>query len=168
MLTIPDVRQRKDYDCGAACVSALLSFYGREWPTVWQLANPVQGMDPATVEAVFRAAGLDVLSGAMTLADLAHFARSGRPVMCPVHTDDDGPHWVVVRGVGDMPGAGTMGAWVFHHCPTSGPIHLREADWLEVWYGLAYDGQAFDRWGIVPSQFIGDVTFRSGVSNDAH
>lgn len=141
LLTIPDIRQREDYDCGAACVAALLSFHGRRWPAVWSLPNPVQGLAPDTVEAVLRAAGLSVASGSMRLADLRHYADSDRPVMCPVALH--GGHWVIVRGV--------SARRVYYHCPTAGPTWVGARDWREVWHDTSRGGTSYPSYGIVAS-----------------
>lgn len=138
LLAIPDVRQRDCYDCGDAAVQAAARFHGIADPVGPRLANAVQGTDPATVEAVCRRLGLSVLSGVMTVADLAHFTRTGRPVLCPVAAL--GGHWVVVRGVGR--------GRVYCHCPTAGPVSSRTAEWVAGWRDTSRSGHDYDRWGI--------------------
>lgn len=140
MLTIPDVRQVADWDCGAACVAALFRFYGLP-PAAWvgKLANPIQGMSPDTAEALLRAAGLAVLSGSMTLPDLTYLTRSGRPVMTPIQSERTG-HWVIVRGV-------SRGR-VHFHCPTDGPRRLPALAWVDRWHDTTRFGVAYVRYGI--------------------
>ena len=143
MLMIPDVRQTTDYDCGAAAVDAVAEFHGqrrRSLSGIKHIANPVQGMAPETVEAVLRSIGLTVLSGVMTVADLRHLTRTGRPVLCPVATG--GGHWVVVRGV--------TRCRVHYHCPTHGPSSLPILSWESQWHGETRHGHGFERWGICP------------------
>ena len=142
-LQIPDIRQRADYDCGAAALDAVCQFHGlrRRGPSA--LANAVQGMSPDTVEAVLRSLGLSVLSGAMTLADLRHLTQTGRPVLCPI-TADAGGHWVVVAGVGY--------GRVSYHCPTHGPTKLPVAEWCLRWRDTSRAGMEFRKWGICASR----------------
>lgn len=139
MLTIPDIRQREDYDCGAAALDAVASYWGLRARGPAKLANAVHGMAPDTVEAVLRALGLSVLSGEMTVADLRHLTREGRPVLCPVAVR--GGHWVVVRGV--------ERGRVHVHCPIEGPAAWRLADWEAGWADSTR-GREFVRWGICP------------------
>lgn len=139
LLKLPDIRQRDDFDCGAACVAAVLRFWGRVFPAVWSLPNPVQGTTPDTIEAVLRAAGLSVLSGSLTVSDLRHFAESGRPILCPVALR--GGHWVVVRGV--------TGRRVYYHCPVDGESWVSGRDWDDLWADTSRT-TSYLRWGIVP------------------
>lgn len=145
LLDIPDIRQADDYDCGAAALDAIARFHGLRARGPVALANPVQGMAPDTVEAVLRSLGLSVLSGTMTVDDLRHLTRSGRPVLCPVA--HHGGHWVVVRGV--------ERGRVYYHCPAAGPAVLREADWLAAWRDTSRTGQRFLQWGICPGKIGG-------------
>jgi ABC-type bacteriocin/lantibiotic exporter with double-glycine peptidase domain len=140
VIQIPDVRQQDDFDCGAAVVRAVLRLYDKRPPhAVDALANPVQGLAPDTVEAVFRAAGLPVLAGNLTLDDLRHFTRLGRPVVCP--TAIDGGHWVAVAGVGR--------SRVHYHDPLRGPRSMAFPQWLESWRGSTRYGHHYDAFGIV-------------------
>lgn len=136
LLDLPDRRQSADYDCGAAAVAAACLFLGRRPPA--RLANPVQGMAPDTVEAALRLAGLPVLSGTMTVDDLRHLTRAGRPVLCPVSLH--GGHWVAVRGV--------ERGRVHFHCPLDGRLALPAAEWVAAWRDTSRAGHEFDRFGI--------------------
>jgi ABC-type bacteriocin/lantibiotic exporter with double-glycine peptidase domain len=136
-LTLPDVRMRDSFDCGAACVEAAAAFWGVRCRPA-RLANPAQGMAPDTVEAVLRSIGLAVLSGTMAAADLRHLTRTGRPVLCP--TGLYGGHWVVVAGVAR--------GRVHYHDPAAGPARLGLAAWDAAWGDTSRSGQAFARWGI--------------------
>lgn len=143
LLDIPDVRQAHDYDCGAAVIDAVSIYFARRRGTLFELANPVQGMAPDTVEAVLRSVGFSVLSGTMTPEDLKHFCNTGRPVLCPVSTH--GGHWVVVRGVIGL-------GLVFIHCPIDGRLQLSADEWAGVWRDVSRSGQLFERWGIAVSK----------------
>lgn len=139
LLDLPDVRQRDGYDCGPAAIDCALAFLGvRTCAHVLGLANPVHGTAPDTVEALLRRADLPVLSGEMTLADLRHFARGGRPVLCPVALH--GGHWVVVRGV-------ERGS-VHYHCPLNGRQKMPRDEWLVHWRDDTTRGVTYSRWGL--------------------
>lgn len=142
LLDIPDVRQREDFDCGAAALDAVARFYGLRERGPVRLANAVQGMSPDTVEAWLRAVGFGVLSGTMTVADLAHLTKTGRPVLCPVARG--GGHWVVVRGV--------FRNRVHFHCPTHGPDVAHEFDWVPAWRDETRAGHDYRHWGICPTR----------------
>jgi ABC-type bacteriocin/lantibiotic exporter with double-glycine peptidase domain len=125
MLTIPDVRQRDHYSCGAACSAALLSYYHLPVPR-WlrRLANPERGMQPDTLYAILSDAfGRPPLAGSVELHDLRHLTATGRPVICPVFWDSG--HWVVVSGV--------TRSRVHLHCPIDGPTSVPIRDWLADW-----------------------------------
>lgn len=126
LLTIPDIRQSSDHDCGAAALSAVLQFHGLQ-PAKWvkKLANPVQGMAPDTIEAVLWEALGRVTRGTMAVADLRHFCNTRRPVLCPVTFEGEG-HWVVVRGVAYNR--------VEFHDPLRGPGSLTVKKWEEAWH----------------------------------
>lgn len=140
ILDIPDIRQRADYSCGAACLEAVAQFHGLTARGIRALANPVQGMAPDTVEAWFRGAGLAVLSGSMGVDDLRHLTRSGRPVVCCV--SQAGGHWVVVSGV-------SRGR-VYYHCPTHGASSVPVASWVSRWSDETVRGVTYHQWGICP------------------
>lgn len=146
MLTIPDVRQGEDYDCGAACIDAVRKFYSVR-AKAEKLANPVQGMDPATVEAILRASGFDVLSGTMTIRDLKHLTDNGRPVICPI--DMYGGHWVVVAGVARLK-VTFMDSALPRDKPN--PCVLSANAWAARWQDKNWLGHSYNRWGICVSK----------------
>ncbi len=139
ILELKDIRQHDDYSCGDACVDVVIRFMGiRTCVSVLTMANAVQGVGPETCESLLRRAGLSVLSGAMTVDDLRHLTKSGRPVLCP--TSILGGHWVVVAGVAR--------GKVHFHDPVSGPSTLKIAEWDEKWHDESRSGHAFRKWGI--------------------
>lgn len=140
ILTIPDVRQGKDYDCGWACYDAICGMNGITSRGPVPLANAIQGLSPDTVEAVFRSTGWTILSGTMTVDDLKHFADTGRPVMCPATIEQEG-HWVVSAGVAR--------GRVHFHDPLHGMRSVRTADWLAAWHDTSRSGAEYKQWGIV-------------------
>lgn len=138
LLDLPDVRQRDDYDCGEAAADTVFRFLcGRSLSHV-ALSDAVDGLHPSNLEAGLRRAGLAVQSGTMTVADLQHHTRAGRPVLCPIA--HHGGHWVVVRGVAR--------GKVYYQCPTAGRLSLSLAQWVDAWRDSTRAAHDFDRWGI--------------------
>ena len=98
MKPLPNVKQGTDYDCGLAVVQSVLMGYGwsravaelevREIP-----CDPHYGTRPEAIEAHLRN-HFCTISGEMTIGDLRHFVRQGRPVICAVED-----HWIVVDAV---------------------------------------------------------------------
>lgn len=141
LLDLPDVRQRAGCDCGTAAADTVARFlHSRTARAV--IADAVDGTHPSALEAAMRRAGLAVQSGTMTLADLQHHVRQGRPVLCPIASY--GGHWVVVRGVGR--------GFVYAQCPTEGPIRVTLARWLDLWRDSTRAAHDFDHWGIAVSR----------------
>lgn len=144
MLTLPDVRQADDYDCGWAAVDAVAQYWGKRTRGPAKLANRVQGMQPDTVEAVLRSLGFSVLSGTMYVGLLRELTAAGNPVLCPITlATEGGPvgHWVVVRGVAR--------GRVHYHCPAAGPKATSYTKWVDAWRDSHRVSQ-FDRWGVCP------------------
>lgn len=145
MLDTEDVRQTEGHDCGEAAMDTAFRLFGLR-SVVVGLATPLDGMHPATIEAVLQKAGMFVQSGRMTVEDLKHHTRLGRPVLCPVSLY--GGHWVVVRGVGPKR--------VHYHCPTDGRRSVSHESWDALWHDVERAGHTFVHWGIAtwanPSQ----------------
>ena len=140
MLELNGAMQKGDYDCGAACVDTVIRYYGiRTSVAFLDLANPIQGLSPDSIEALCRKAGLSILSGTMTTDDLQHLTKRERPVLCPITTPEGG-HWIVVRGVAR--------GRVYFHDPADGPRSLKLADWSAGWRDTSRAGHEYDRWGI--------------------
>jgi predicted double-glycine peptidase len=137
MILLPDVRQRKDFDCGVAAVETVLKLFGLPRPP--DLSNPIDGTAPDTVEALLRKAGLLVAAGHLTVSDLKHFTDRGAPVLCPI-TVSDGGHWVTVRGVQRLR--------VHYQDPETGPQSLKASDWDAGWTGGTRTGRDYSGWGI--------------------
>lgn len=134
MIVLPDIRQTNDHSCGMAAVMAVCYYWGVADPP--DLANPVQGMGPDTVEALLRSAGLQVLSGTFTIHDLRYLTRD-RPVICP--TQYEGGHWVTVRGITQ---------WVYYQDPLYGPRHTGKTEWMAAWDDRGRLGHSYKHWGI--------------------
>lgn len=141
LMQLPDRRQQTEHSCGHAAIDSVLSFFNLPECGRVTLANAVDGMDPATVEAVLRSKGLSVLSGTMTVRDLKHLCDSGRPVLCPVSWA--GGHWVVVAGV-ERRG-------VYYQDPAEGPKRKGVQEFLNAWRDGNRSGRHWVTWGIAAS-----------------
>ena len=133
MIELPDTRQMKGHDCGHTVVLIVCKHAGVDPPA--DLSNCHQGLSPDTVEALDRAAGLNVLAGNMTVDDLA-FLTKDRLVQCPIKPG----HWVVVRGVARRR--------IHVQDPFEGPLIHSLAWWNEHWGDTTKSGQFFSQWGI--------------------
>lgn len=142
ILDIQGAVQQTDYSCGDACIDTVIRYHGvRTNVGVLRLANVYSGMSPETIESLLRKAGLAILSGKMTVADLAHFTKTERPVICPITVPDEGGHYVVVTGVAR--------GRVHLHDPSEGKRSVKVADWEANWSDTSSHGHAYDKWGIV-------------------
>ena len=138
MLTLPPVLQTSDFDCGRAAVEVLLTFHGLP-ARVPVRPDPVNGMSPDVVEAVLRSCGLSVLSGSLTVPDLDHLTRTGRPVLCLTQLDGVG-HWVVAAGV--------TSRRVVNQCPARGKSSRTLRQWSRLWWDTARNGVRLDAYGV--------------------
>jgi len=139
VLTVPNVRQAKEYDCGDAVAFCVLQFHRVE--AHFKLANPQQGTDPVSLETRLRNMGFEVLSGPAKIEDLKHFCDTKRPVITIVHWPDwDDSHYIVVRGVSR--------GYVYFHDPLEGPGKARVADFDRAWVAYGRIG-VYRRWSIV-------------------
>lgn len=141
MLVLPDVRQKKDYDCGRAAVECVLQFFGSYADLRRLLTNPMDGTDPRAIEALLRKAGHHVVSGEMTLDDLRHFTRSRRPVIAVVNG-----HYVVVGGV-DW----SRGWKIGYQDPCHGFMKAKWVDFQGWWKEADRLGVTYNQFGIAVS-----------------
>lgn len=139
MPDLPDVRQRDNFSCGEQAARVVLQYWGVK-PRVIAVANPVDGTHPATVVAIFRAAGLRCITGEANLELVRAMTRAGMPVVCLVQQDGEG-HYVVVGSV-------SRGRVRFQ-CPLNGPGSLSAAAFEAAWHDVDAWGTAFRRFVIV-------------------
>jgi ABC-type bacteriocin/lantibiotic exporter with double-glycine peptidase domain len=141
MITLADMRQKTDYDCGVVAVKVLLKALGKRLTpdNMKHLStSPVDGTDPRSIESLLRKLGLHVLSGEMTWNDLVYFTQT-RPVICLITLDSIG-HWVVASGIKD----GRM----HYQDPSEGPKNLGKKKWHDVWKDIDRLGAVYRQWGI--------------------
>jgi ABC-type bacteriocin/lantibiotic exporter with double-glycine peptidase domain len=141
MITLSDMRQKNQYDCGIIAVKILLKALGKRMTPERLTAlstSPIDGTDPRAIESLLRKLGLHVLSGEMTWNDLAYFTQT-RPVICLVTLDSVG-HWVVSSGIKDRK--------MHYQDPSLGPSSLGKRKWLEVWKEIDRLGASYRQWGI--------------------
>jgi hypothetical protein len=136
----PALLQRKAHDCGNTAARMLFAAH-RVGPRGMgvDLSNPVQGMSPDTLEAILWRAFGRLARGSLTLPDLAHFCRTGRPVACL--TAHAGGHWVVAWKVAR--------GRVHVRCPDLGANSVPAGDWLDQWHDNA-NGVEYRQFGICP------------------
>lgn len=137
ILDLPDVRQRADYDCGAAafaCVTRYWEGRGRKIKSHPINGTPIDQMEPALLSA-----GYCVQGGNMEVSDLRHHTRAGRPVLCLIQSDGCG-HWVVVRGVNR--------GRVYIADPADGLRSIAAAEWESLWHDTDRRGTVFRRHGL--------------------
>jgi ABC-type bacteriocin/lantibiotic exporter with double-glycine peptidase domain len=139
VLTLPDVRQKDDYDCGEAAVKCVLKYYGLS--NSFKFATSQDGSDPRQLEAAFRLSGLNVIAGEMTISDLRHFARTSCPVVCLIwYPKDNTSHYVVVNGMTKTS--------VLYHDVAVGPSRSGVVKWRKMWTAMGRLGETFLQWGI--------------------
>lgn len=133
MLTLPDVRQTRSWDCARAVTASVFDLYGLgPVPDPWP-GTAMDGTDPRTLESVLWAAGLAVQAGVMTLADLRHQTEAAhRPVIVLTRFKGEG-HYQIVRGARNRR--------VYYQCPVSGMRSDPEPTFLRRWRDI-------DRWGV--------------------
>jgi len=138
LLTLPDVRQAADHDCGEAAVRCLLEYHGIT--AAIRLATKPHGTDPIQIESALRRLGLGVTAGEMTVEDLRHYCDHNRPVIALVHwpTWEDS-HWIVVRGVSRNT--------VYFHDVLAGTGKAPRSEFESAWHADGRVG-AYRRWGI--------------------
>jgi len=138
LLDTPDIRQRLDFSCGVAAFRTVCAYW--QVPTQRITADPHDGLHPFELEPALRRAGLWVQAGSMSLDDLRHHHKQGRPVACLIRTDDGG-HWVVVRGL--------TRSRVHYQDPAGGRASVSFAGWESRWWDSDRAGTVFRRHGVV-------------------
>lgn len=136
----PPILQRSAHDCGNAVVRALFAAH-QVGPRGLKadLSNPVQGMSPDTLEAILWKGFGALARGTLTVADLTHYCRTGRPVACL--TDYQGGHWVLAWKVAR--------GRVSFLCPDRGMVAVPVAEWVGHWHDSA-NGVEYRRFGVCP------------------
>lgn len=137
---LPDIRQDAGHDCGHAAIRCVIQHHTPGAVVVIYLSSPQWGLDPATMESIFRAKlAWNTSCGERTLDELAYYCSDGRPVICPIQRQGGG-HYVVVRAV--------TSKRVYYHCPIDGPTWANVNDWLASWTDGGRWGE-FWRFGLV-------------------
>ena len=140
MLALPDVRQKDSYDCGEAAVKCVLKYY--EIYGSVKFATAQDGSDPRMLEAALRLSGLNVTAGEMCVADLKHWVKHKKPIICLIwYAEQLTSHYVVVSGF-------NKNAINFHDVET-GPVTVSLVKWKKMWTAMGRLGEPFKQWGIV-------------------
>ncbi len=149
LLALPNVLQRRGWDCGVAATKCAHQFLSAEDLPLFSYVRPLgsnsfDGTPPANIEAFFRDRGFSVTAGEMTPAVLQAFTRLGRPVLCPFQQDRaetfQSGHWVVVRGCD--------GQTVWYQDVSFGPVKAPVAEFLRRWHDVDAFGNHFLMYGI--------------------
>ncbi len=139
MLSLPDERQKDTYDCGEAAVKCVLKYY--QINNTVKFATYQDGSDPRQIEAAFRLSGLNVVAGELTVADLKHFVRLKRPVVCLIwYAEQVTSHYVVVYGFEKNS--------VYYHDVETGPTSVGITKWNKMWTAMGRMGETYLHWGI--------------------
>jgi ABC-type bacteriocin/lantibiotic exporter with double-glycine peptidase domain len=140
MIDFPDVRQLDGHDCGATCVYGVLRVLKlrvrRSEVARALLTDDLDGTHPAAVEAYLRQQGLKVSAGNMSLKDLAHHTKAGRPVILAVK----GHYLVAVHATRTH---------VTVHDPEQGKLKMHANDLEAIWHDTTRSGAVYDHYGIV-------------------
>ncbi len=143
----PVRRQRRDHDCGEAVARARFAFFGRPFPDLkaagWP--SPIDGTDPRVLESLYRAGGLKVVSGEMSLAILEALLDAGVAVDCLVRVDGGGywvGHWVTAVRIDDVRDRVRL------MDPSVGWRWEGVESFLGSWQDVNRSGAVYDRWGV--------------------
>jgi ABC-type bacteriocin/lantibiotic exporter with double-glycine peptidase domain len=139
MIELPDIRQKDGWSCGPTAAAIVLTHLEVPVPKSIPIGSPVDGTDPLALVSFFRQAGLAVQAGEMTLDDLAHHTKLGRPVICLMRDDGDG-HYVVVAGV-------ERRRRVLYQCPAYGPKAEPVGRFGKRWWDQGRDCR-YEKWGV--------------------
>lgn len=157
LVEVPAVRQRNDFECGAAATASVGWYFGVGPESLSQWATDLgttkeHSTRPSAIIDQLRSLGLTVTaSDGLSITDLAAYTAAGSPVLCPVQDYGSG-HWLVVIGVG------FSGDYVVCQDPgvkpdadsiqQPGRVLVATADWLRRWHDEDIDGNSYHRFGI--------------------
>lgn len=143
MKIVPGRLQKHDWDCGPAAAGTALEMLGYEAVNATKLVASLpcgdRGTCPSTMEAWLRTIGCKTQSGEMTIADLGHHTRQGRPVLALIQSGGEG-HWVAVR-------AGSARK-ISYYCPTWGPSEASARAFQKVWWDWDRRGNSYPGFGL--------------------
>jgi len=123
LITFPETRQSRSFDCGSTCVQSVLYYFGHEHrqdKLIEALDTSEEfGTRPGNIVKYFVSNGLQVHSGKMTIDQVKKYIDRGVPVMMVIQAWTDNPnedystslddgHWVVAIGYDDESEGGCM------------------------------------------------------------
>jgi len=149
--TLPDIRQRSNFDCGPAAMRSILAHYGIERTQeelIQDLGTTVaDGTDLARITDYADACGLQVARySRATIDDLRRLTAWGWPCLVPIQSSGSSRvdqeqlaagHYVVVTAV--------EGDSVIYQDPLAGPRRLNVHEFANLWYDRDADGTAHRR-----------------------
>jgi ABC-type bacteriocin/lantibiotic exporter with double-glycine peptidase domain len=100
LLDTPEIVQNHPHSCGSGAFGILFRFhYPRKTMPDWgELADPVRGMGPDTLELLVRKEFSNVCVGHLDLKHL-RLLSTFTPVLCIVTVGHESDHWVCTRAV---------------------------------------------------------------------
>ncbi len=143
MISLPDLRQSGDHDCGLVAVQVVLRHIKRRpKASHFQILNctSLDGTDPRSIEAFFRSIGCHVLAGSMQWDDLKAFTLTDRAIICLTTPAHGIGHYVVVAGIDT--------STIHYQCSTEGPCRSGKRTWMKSWHEVDRLGAVYHQWAI--------------------
>lgn len=143
LLDTPDIRQELPHNCGSGAFHILYRYHypKKPLPDWGDLADPVRGIGPDTLELFVRKEFANVCCGHLDLPILQVLTRT-TPVICIISCGPEIDHWVCVRGVSR--------GFVYTQDPGDGRNRYTISEWLKIWTdstaGGAYPRFALTGW----------------------
>lgn len=126
LLDTSDFRQTTPHSCGSGAFHILYRFHfpKKPLPDWGELADPVRGIGPDTLELFVRKEFRNVTVGHIDLPHL-RFLAARTPVLCIITNGFESDHWFAVRGV--------TRERVYVQDPDSGRHSYTHAEWGRAW-----------------------------------
>jgi len=133
LLDTPQIAQDGPHKCGKGAFNCLFRFHHRTrpFPDWGELADPVRGIGPETLELFVKKEFPSYCIGHIDLKHL-RFLSAFTPVLCLITVDHELDHWVCVRGV--------TRDYVYTQDPAEGRLRYPHAEWAGVWKDAAAGG----------------------------
>jgi hypothetical protein len=140
LLDTPERLQDRPHGCGATAFEILFRFHfpRRPMPEWGELADPVRGIGPDTLELFVRKEFANSFIGQIDLRTLRHLTGF-TPVLCILTVGPESDHWVCVRGV--------TGKHVYTQDPDCGRRKYTHAEWMTAWRD-ATAGGVYERFAV--------------------
>lgn len=178
----PDIRQTKNWDCGAAACMSVGKHFGVGPDTLeeWRELLDTNSRDGTNIHPIIDALdslGLHTVRPAegeeWNLASLRSWTQANHVILCPIQRGgspssqdkSEQGHWVVVLSVDEDTGDVSV------QDPVTGPRTIKRDGWLERWHDKDEGGKEYVQFGIAVGRADKEVTgneFNSDQSRDDH